>query len=240
MTWQKLYWLGTIACLPLVVSCGTSPVKTAYTPNPRVMQRDLLVAPMAKVNRQPNLSGEHTVAPVSDAVGAPTAQQDQVLKQLVASESSRLPSRTTAPLPLVSDRVVFVEFPNESVALAKEQLPLEDIKRHATLATHYFVVGQSHGASAVGTRRLATQRAERVAAELRRVIDDPKRVHTVALWGGSQVPFAPARGVNIVMVDETSPQWSALSMMASSATLTRSDFQVVAGTASSMISEHRL
>lgn len=111
---------------------------------------------------------------------------------------------TSAPIPRSQNPIRFVEFENES-SRKFDQKALEEIlkkadKDHASI----FVLGHSHGNSAVGTIKLSTARAERVGKYLKR--HGFPHVFLMASWGKRPLPFSPNRGVQIFIVKNQEPE----------------------------------
>jgi hypothetical protein len=191
--------------MPLLLSCSAEPTREdRYVPNARIIERDLLAVPEA-------IPSETTPAPASfkPSIISPVVIQTASTNEAIeGGQSSTSPEASRHPVAF--DDTFFVQFGNESADLDPSSLPTEKLRAQAEAGAHFFVIGQSHGASAVGTQRLSALRAERVAAALRDLSIDGSRIHTLAAWSTQKVSFAPSRGVNIVVVHEASPQWQAL------------------------------
>jgi hypothetical protein len=201
----------------VLLSCSATPVK--YAGNPRVITRDLTaeLPPRAVVRESGFPERFATRLPVTMAVVTEPQlprQAVEVAQTVQAAQTDEKQGEFDVAAQLgLGGQSVFVDFANESTSLSEAQIPLEQLKAMAKPTTHFFVIGQSHGLSAIGTNRLASQRAEKVAAALRAASVDPSRVHMLASWSGTRQQFAPPRGVNIVVVEESSQQWNALLML---------------------------
>lgn len=99
----------------------------------------------------------------------------------------------------------FIEFGNDSSKNFDEdglQAFMQTTPANATI----LVLGHSHGQSAVGTRALATRRAETIVRHL--TDRGYANVHAMAAWGGRTVTFSPNRGVQLYVLDAGSDQVS--------------------------------
>lgn len=92
----------------------------------------------------------------------------------------------------------FVEFGNDSYNSFDEHQLLAFASKTPVDST-ILVLGHSHGNSAVGTRSLASKRAETVLRYLKG--KGYENVLVMATWGGKIVPFAPSRGVQLYILD---------------------------------------
>jgi outer membrane protein OmpA-like peptidoglycan-associated protein len=205
----RTFTIPMLVAVPLLVSCSTTQVPQLVH-NPRVIIRDLLSVPNA-YSRPTPATLPATNSPVVavqvavDTTIAPSQEQKCEIEQ--GSPGNDKPAIET---PVAQDHSFFVQFANESAELEPTALPIAELTPLITPNVHVFVIGQSHGPSAVGTQRLSTLRAERVAGALRDASIDASRIHTLASWGSAKDPYTPTRGVNILLLSDTSPQWHVL------------------------------
>ncbi|GAB6909741.1 hypothetical protein JCM12296A_55890 [Desulfosarcina cetonica] len=92
----------------------------------------------------------------------------------------------------------FIEFANDSYT-DFDAKAVEAFVSKASQDALIMVFGHSHGRSAVGTRDLATRRAETISLYLRK--KGFNNVHVMASWGGTSVPFCPSRGVQLYALE---------------------------------------
>jgi|LGOV01.1.fsa_nt_gb outer membrane protein OmpA-like peptidoglycan-associated protein len=105
---------------------------------------------------------------------------------------------TSMPMPKSQNQIHFVEFSNES-SKQFDQKALEEILKEADKDhDKFFVLGHSHGNSAVGTIKLSTARAEKIGKYLKN--HGFTNVFLMASWGKEPLPFSPNRGVQIFIV----------------------------------------
>ena len=95
----------------------------------------------------------------------------------------------------------FIDFQNESSTLYDRD-KLDRFMAATKSDSHIFVIGHSHGKSAVGTLKLASKRAQRIAEKL--AASGYENVHAMASWGYTPVGFAPSKGVLIYVVQKDS------------------------------------
>lgn len=178
-------WGALLTGAVVAASCAALPgERPSNDPNPRIEYRPLIAAfPHLRESR-----------PATDdavpAVIRPTYAGDT---PVVASKGTRPLAETTTP--------VFIDFANESATLNPSQLDVARLKAEHDQGKHFFVIGQSHGLSAVGVQALAVKRAQAVARALLNAGMDSSRIHTLASWSQSRESFAPNKGVQIFVVD---------------------------------------
>lgn len=100
----------------------------------------------------------------------------------------------------------FIEFGNESWHLPKRGLG--DVLAAAQAMSsdqRVVIVGNSHGASGVGTGKLARKRADEVYLYLVSSGIDASLMHRMASWDSSPVDHSPSRGVTVLFVSITDP-----------------------------------
>jgi hypothetical protein len=110
----------------------------------------------------------------------------------------------------VNQSPVFLDFANDSTTLDTTKVNFAQLREAASKGMHFFIVGQSHGASAVGVDTLAVRRAQAVAKALAANGIEASRLHTLASWSSESEPFAPSRGVQIFVLERSSDPSRAL------------------------------
>ncbi len=152
--------------------------------NSRVVTRNL-AAP--KVMPTPVYRGVINKAPIPTEVAA-----------LKSGKASRLIENVS--------QTFYIEFPNESWKLNKSNLnALLDAVVTIDEGQRILIVGNSHGASRVGTGRLAHKRADAVYQYLIRNGVKANRIHRLASWDNIAVDHAPSRGVQVMFVTNDDP-----------------------------------
>ena len=104
----------------------------------------------------------------------------------------------TAVISKSQNPIHFVEFSNES-SRNFDRNALEEVLKEADKDyDNIYVLGHSHGNSAVGTIKLSTARAENIGNYFK--TQGFKNVFLMASWGKEPLPFSPNRGVQIFII----------------------------------------
>jgi len=111
-------------------------------------------------------------------------------------------SYASVPIP-ENHNQIYVEFSNES-SQHFDRKSLEKIIKKTDKDCKIFVLGHSHGNSAVGTIKLSTARAEKIGNYLKN--HGFTNIFLMASWGKEPLPFSPNRGVQIFMVKNQEPE----------------------------------
>lgn len=165
--------------LVLMTGCGFHQKTQNLSINKRIIYRDLTIIP---------------ATPVDNIESGGQGNVYDEIKIL----------NTSVPIPRSQNSIRFVEFENES-SRKFDQKALEEILQKADKDhDSIFVLGHSHGNSAVGTIRLSTARAENIGNYFRK--NGFTNVYLMASWGREPLPFSPNRGVQIFIVQNQEPE----------------------------------
>jgi hypothetical protein len=161
--------------LSLVALSGCSTLATKSLPenNPRIIYRDLVAAP------QPVFVQPVAVQPVVEPMA--------IIKAA--------PKPTFSPHSKKAD--YFIPFYNES---SKINTGITHAMPTIDLSSHYFLLGHSHGSSAVGNAKLSQARAEAVARYLiQNKVKNP-HIHMMASWSSWRDDYSPPKGVEVYVM----------------------------------------
>ena len=172
-----------------MITMGCAPTQQQRI-NARIVYRNLAPPPMDLYLSKPEKMPEVKLA--APEKGPVEKQKPEDLPKTAEKKRSSPHQLSDANGP-----AFFVEFDDES-ATTFDQEALKVFTAKFKTNTPILVVGHAHGASAVGVRTLATQRAETVKHYLTR--NGYVNVHTMAAWDSRTVSFAPQRGVYLYIM----------------------------------------
>ena len=181
----------------ILLGCASMEEERKAEINTRIVYRNLAPEP------KPEQSIEPSIGRISTPRRQPVSPVPKVSSQ-IAEPPVNTPEKTIEKKAQTPEAPrYFVEFTNES-ATDFNRKTLKNFMGKTPKEASIMVVGHSHGISTIGTRRLATKRAETVRRYL--IAQGYAKVHTMASWGRKTVSFAPDRGVYLFVLHTDTAQ----------------------------------